>query len=89
MGGSIGDGSVYEQEIGYSRAVRIGNTVAVSGTTAAFPDGQAVGGRRRAGGADQLMVPTVDDHGALGNRVPVQVPVDLGPRSEMTVPDAP
>ncbi|WP_209899054.1 RidA family protein [Nocardia goodfellowii] len=41
---NIGDGSVYEQEIGYSRAVRIGNTVAVSGTTAALPDGQAVGG---------------------------------------------
>ncbi len=30
--------------MGYSRAVRVGSFIAVAGTTAATPDGQAVGG---------------------------------------------
>jgi enamine deaminase RidA (YjgF/YER057c/UK114 family) len=33
-------GSPYEEKIGFSRAVRIGSTVAVSGTAPIWPDGQ-------------------------------------------------
>ncbi len=41
---SIASDSEFEAVVGYSRAVRIGNIVAVSGTTAAAPGGTAVGG---------------------------------------------
>ena len=37
-------GSPFEDAVGYSRAVRHGQFVAVAGTTAALPDGSAVGG---------------------------------------------
>lgn len=33
-------GSPYEDSIGFSRAVRVGNTVSVSGTAPVWPDGQ-------------------------------------------------
>lgn len=33
-------GSPYEDRIGFSRAVRVGNTVAVSGTAPVWPDGE-------------------------------------------------
>ena len=40
---NISSGAIWEETVGYSRAVRLGNQIEVAGTTAVDEDGQVVG----------------------------------------------
>lgn len=50
----ISSGSKWEPVIGYSRAVKVGNQVAIAGTTASSPDG-VVGGNDAAAQAREVL----------------------------------
>ena len=56
---NIASGSEWEEQVGYSRAVRVGNIIAVAGTTAPGPDAY-----HQACGAIQRVADALDDAGA-------------------------
>jgi enamine deaminase RidA (YjgF/YER057c/UK114 family) len=62
----LGSGGPYEGTVGYSRVVRAGPLVAVSGCTALGPDGEVIGGGDMLAQARAACAAVVDALGAAG-----------------------
>ncbi len=64
---NISSGVQWEPIVGYSRAVRIGNVITVSGTTATGPDGKIVGlGDLRAQTVTRIFVTNIAEWEKVG-----------------------
>jgi enamine deaminase RidA (YjgF/YER057c/UK114 family) len=61
---NIGSGSPYEEQFGYCRAVRVGNTVHVAGTTARPPNVQGCDAFQQASSALEIISDALTEAGA-------------------------
>jgi enamine deaminase RidA (YjgF/YER057c/UK114 family) len=66
---TVSSGTHWEALAGYSRAVRVGNQVYVSGTTAVDADGRLVGGSDAAAQAEFILTKIGTAMAALGSRL--------------------
>jgi enamine deaminase RidA (YjgF/YER057c/UK114 family) len=66
---SVSTGTIWEQRYSYCRAVRVGERILVSGTTAADPDGNVVGQGDPAAQARYIFDKIEKAIGALGGRL--------------------
>jgi aryl-alcohol dehydrogenase-like predicted oxidoreductase/enamine deaminase RidA (YjgF/YER057c/UK114 family) len=65
----VDSGSVWEPLAGYSRAVRVGNRILISGTTATHGSGQLIGAADAAAQATYILDKIAASIGALGGRL--------------------
>ncbi len=66
---SVSSGTVWEQLAGYSRAVRIGDRILVSGTTATGPQGEVIGPGNAAAQTHYILDKLEAALGQLGGRL--------------------